>query len=453
MPPGAMGDLVEIMARFELEQLAELESRYNFKFQYFLKICYSLISRAGYFSISELEQWLGNRFQMEMNTRNDTYSRAMDYLATLGFLATRSDTEQQTKTYILPPNQRLALHALAEAKESLPDVIPWRGVHERLALAMEGITSGRPDQFATAIAEFQRMEHDYGHELDQPEPATAVFTSMNIRADNAYSIESDSGKAISILDKILVLFDRHRTSYGNGDAPIVEQVAKAMFNKGFTMGSMGKGAVEIAVYDDLVQNFAQRNESSIAELVAKAMVNKGVRLGSLGKSVAAIAVYDDLLQRFAQRDESGIAETIANAMFNKGLTLRSMEKSDEAIAVYADLVQRFALRDESGIAEHVVKALFNKGITLGSLGKSDEEIAVYDDLVQRFALRDESGIAEWVAKAMSNKGIMLKSMGSHTEAIAICNEIELRFGKRKEHGIAEVVDFTKKFKEDLSTGK
>ncbi|MBF0174201.1 MAG: hypothetical protein HQL83_12255, partial [Magnetococcales bacterium] len=237
---------------------------------------------------------------------------------------TRSDMEQQTKIYILPPNQRLTLHALSDTKEALPDVIPWRGVHERLALAMEGITSGRPDQFATAIAEFQRMEHDYGHELDQPEPATAVFTSMNIRADNAYSIESDSGKAISILDKILVLFDRHRTSYGNGDAPIVEQVAKAMFNKGFTMGSMGKG---------------------------------------------------------------------------------------------------------------------------------EEEIAVYDDLVQRFALRDESGIAEWVAKAMSNKGIMLKSMGSHTEAIAICNEIELRFGKRKEHGIAEVVDFTKKFKEDLSTGK
>ncbi|MBF0348097.1 MAG: hypothetical protein HQL81_10560 [Magnetococcales bacterium] len=450
MPPGAMGDLVEIMAQFELEQLAELESRYHFKFQYFLKICYSLISRAGYFSISELEQWFGNRFQMEMNTRNDTYSRAMDYLATLGFLATRSDTEQQTKTYILPPNQRLALHALAEAKESLPDVIPWRGVHERLALAMEGITSDRPDQIATAIAELQRMEHDFVRELDQPEPATAVFTSMNILAGIACTIEHDSLKEALIYDKILDLFDRHRASYGNADAPIVEQIARAMFNKGFMLGSIGKSAEAIKVYDDLLQHFAQRNESNIAELVAKAMVNKGVRLGSTGKNTEEIAVYDDLVQHFAMRDESVIAETIARAMYNKGFTLGSIGKSKEAIAVNDDLVRRFAHRDELGIAEQVARALFHKGIMLGSKGRNLKEIAVYNYLIRRFAHRDESGIAEQVAKAMVRKGIRLESMGHRTEAIAICNEVEYRFGKRNEPEIAEEVTRAKEIKKLLS---
>ncbi|MBI5892606.1 MAG: SIR2 family protein, partial [Deltaproteobacteria bacterium] len=78
---------------------------------------------------------------------------------------------------------------------------------------------------------------------------------------------------------------------------------------------------------DLVIKIGDRlntREPALLENVAKALVNKGVTLGSLNRSEEAIAVYDDVVKRFGNAKEPALLERVAKALFNKGFTLGSL---------------------------------------------------------------------------------------------------------------------------------
>jgi tetratricopeptide (TPR) repeat protein len=68
--------------------------------------------------------------------------------------------------------------------------------------------------------------------------------------------------------------------------------ARALFNKGATLGALGRSEDEIAVYDDLLARFGTATELPLRERVANTLINKGLTLGGLGRSEDAIAVYD-----------------------------------------------------------------------------------------------------------------------------------------------------------------
>ena len=93
---------------------------------------------------------------------------------------------------------------------------------------------------------------------------------------------------------------------------------------------LGRSDDAIAVYDELIARDADRDELALREPVAKALVNKGVTLGVLGRSDDAIAVYDELIARDADRDELALREQVANALVNKGVTLGVLGRSDDA---------------------------------------------------------------------------------------------------------------------------
>ena len=98
-----------------------------------------------------------------------------------------------------------------------------------------------------------------------------------------------------------------------GDADHRYWQARALFNKGVTLGALGRSEDEIAVYDDLLTGFGTATELPLREQVASAFFNKGVTLGALGRSGDAIAVYDDLLARFATATELPLREQVAKA--------------------------------------------------------------------------------------------------------------------------------------------
>ncbi|OJX76821.1 tetratricopeptide repeat protein [Magnetospirillum sp. 64-120] len=83
-----------------------------------------------------------------------------------------------------------------------------------------------------------------------------------------------------------------------------EQVAKSLFDKGVTLGELGRSEDAIAVYDQVVERFGGAKESVLLQQVASSLVNKGVRLAKLGRSEDAIAVYDQLVERFGGAKES-----------------------------------------------------------------------------------------------------------------------------------------------------
>ena len=73
-------------------------------------------------------------------------------------------------------------------------------------------------------------------------------------------------------------------------SPPSELVARALFNKGVSLGALDRGEEAIAVYDDLIARFSSATELPLREQVAKALVNKGGRLGALNRNEEEIAV-------------------------------------------------------------------------------------------------------------------------------------------------------------------
>jgi tetratricopeptide (TPR) repeat protein len=89
--------------------------------------------------------------------------------------------------------------------------------------------------------------------------------------------------------------------------------ARALFNKGITLGALGRSEDAIAAYDDVVGRFGLATEAPLREQVAMALVNKGVTLGALGRSEDAIAAYDDVVDRFGLATEAPLREQVAMA--------------------------------------------------------------------------------------------------------------------------------------------
>ena len=194
--------------------------------------------------------------------------------------------------------------------------------------------------------------------------------------------------------------------------------------RGSRSAQLGRSEDAIAVYDDLLARFGTATELPLREQVAKALVDKGVTLGTLGRSEEAIAVYDDLLARFGTATELPLRERVAKALFSKGVTLDELGRSEDAIAVFDDLLARFGTATE--LREQVANALVSKGVALDKLGRSEDAIAVFDDLLARFGTATE--LREQVANALVNKGVALDKLGRSEDAIAVYDDLLARFG-------------------------
>jgi tetratricopeptide (TPR) repeat protein len=218
-----------------------------------------------------------------------------------------------------------------------------------------------------------------------------------------------------------------------------ELVARALFNKGVRLGELGRLEDEVAVYEDIVNRFETAVEAFFRQQVARALFNKGVSLGELGRVEEEIAVYDDIVNRFGTAAEIALREQVAEALVNKGVRLGHLDRDEEAIAVYDNVVDQFGMAAENTLREEVVRALVNKGVSLGKLGRSKEEIAVYDDVVDQLRTAVEPGLREGVARALVNKGVTLGQLGRDEEAIAVYDNVVSRFGTAAEIALREQV--------------
>ena len=264
--------------------------------------------------------------------------------------------------------------------------------------------------------------------------AALAFADLTVEATLLETGIVSADALLALLDGLKTLQHTHTSAL-----PLKVPLAQSMINTGLTLGALGRGEEEIAIYDDLLARFATAPELALRELVAKALRNKGLTLGALGRGEEEIAIYDDLLARFATAPELALRELVANALFNKGLTLGALDRNEEEIAIYDDLLARFATALELPLREQVAKALLNTGVRLGALGRGEEEIAIYDDLLARFATAPELALRELVAKALRNKGLTLGALGRGEEEIAIYDDLLARFATAPELALREQV--------------
>jgi tetratricopeptide (TPR) repeat protein len=179
-----------------------------------------------------------------------------------------------------------------------------------------------------------------------------------------------------------------------------DEIAKALFNKGVTLGTLNHSNEEIAAYDALAARFENTTDSAIREQVAMALFGKGAALGKLNRPDEAIAAYDALIAHFENAEEASLRDQVAMALFSKGVALDKLNRTDEAIAAYDMLILRFNSATDPA---RVAKALYNKGSLLRRLKRLDEAIAVYESLIARFENSTEPAIRELLAKASTDK--------------------------------------------------
>ncbi len=139
--------------------------------------------------------------------------------------------------------------------------------------------------------------------------------------------------------------------------------------------------------------------------IARALYNRGVSLGQLGRADDAIAAYDLVDARYASDTAPTLREPVAKALVNKGVTLGQLGRTDEAIAAYDLVDARYASDTAPALRDQVAKALVNKGFALGQLGRTDDEIAAYDLVEARYA--NDTALRKQVAYAQNGKGFTL----------------------------------------------
>ncbi|MBU4120481.1 MAG: tetratricopeptide repeat protein [Proteobacteria bacterium] len=247
------------------------------------------------------------------------------------------------------------------------------------------------------------------------------------RASTAFE-KGDFQQAVGAMDSIL----EHYRKSGSDEPKARLGIARALVNKGITLGSLGQGEDEITVYDEVISRFGDAEELPLRERVARALMNKGITLGSLGRGEDEITVYDEVISRFGNVEEFPLRNGVACALVNKGVALGRLGRGDDAITVCDEVINLFGDAEELPFRDGVALALLNKGVALGSLGRAEEEIAVYDEVISRFGNAEELPLRERVARALMNKRVALESLARGEDAIAVCDEVISRFGNAEE---------------------
>ena len=224
-------------------------------------------------------------------------------------------------------------------------------------------------------------------------------------------------------------YDELARRFGDSDDPDLRlQVAKALVNKGVTLGQMERLQAEVGTYDELARRFGDSDDPDLRLAVAKALVNKGVTLGQMERPGAAADAYDELARRFGDSDDPHLRLQVAKALVNKGVTLGQMEQPDAAVDAYDELARRFGDSDDPDLRLRVADALYNKGVTLGQMEQPDAAVDAYDELARRFGDSDDPDLRVQVAKALYNKGVTLGQMEQPDAAVDAYDELARRFG-------------------------
>ena len=281
------------------------------------------------------------------------------------------------------------------------------------------------------------------------------------------------------------------------EAEVREPLAWALFNRGVILKSLGHTQEAVAVFDDLLNRFAEVKDTTLAHLtrpgwlktdydphkkelreqVAWALFNKAAALGALGRTEASLGTYDELLRRYAGlrggatgglvrpgwlkgskmavgATDSDVQEQVAWALFNKGVTLGGLGRTQEALSTYNELLSRFGESREAEVREQVSRAMLNTGVleatlqqqfarapasqatTLGTLGSAQDPSGFFDQAVRPVQHTATTKRPKEPVRALMARGVAL---GNVEEAIAVYDEVIARFGNVTEVQVRKYV--------------
>ena len=193
-----------------------------------------------------------------------------------------------------------------------------------------------------------------------------------------------------------------------------EQVARALVNKGVTLGTLGRSEHEIEVYDEVVARFGAATEPALCEQVARALVNKGFRLGTLGRSEPAIEVYDEVVARFGAATEPALRVQVGNAQVLKARLLIKLNHLDASESAYREAIrwQPTMVNAHNGLGNLLLdfkgdpanaRVAYENGLAIAT--KPGDRAMVHSNLAYLFALhgRDPHGARNHASSALTDE--------------------------------------------------
>ena len=195
------------------------------------------------------------------------------------------------------------------------------------------------------------------------------------------------------------------------DPDVREPVAWALFNKGVTLGGLGRTQETLSAYSELLSRFSDSREPDVQEQVSRAVMNMGVL-------------------------EATLQEQVARAPSTQGTTLGTLGSAQDPSGFFDQAVKPVQHSITTERPADSVSALMGRGVALGN---TQEAIAVYDELIARFGNVKEMNVRRYVAAAMVNQGEALENLGGKQEAMEVYDAIIRSFGDATEPALREQV--------------
>lgn len=162
-------------------------------------------------------------------------------------------------------------------------------------------------------------------QAEKVEEAPPLYTAIELA--NKGQMLSEEGKlkaALSNYNKIIVKFEK------STDEDLQEEVAKAFYNKAFTLLALQKKELALNTYSQLITRFGNHRSTVIQEQAAKSLLDKAAIYNESKQYAIEASTYDDLINRYAKSTAANVLNHVSLAYNNKGFGLLLQAKQQWA---------------------------------------------------------------------------------------------------------------------------
>jgi len=215
-------------------------------------------------------------------------------------------------------------------------------------------------------------------------------------------------------------------------------VALTMELKAAGLRKLDRARDAIACYDDMIRRFAPVTEGSIEPIIARAMRNRAWLLGDLGRQDEEIAAYDALVERYGENHLLEVSHIIIDTLTSKHQCYRDQEEFEKAAETCDEITRRYFFDLGDGIAERVARTMIRRGNYLNKLGRTAEELAAYDQVLETYGHFKEPEVRIHVAKSLMFKAVSLNDADQGAAEMECYDEVLRRFAKDTDDEIRAV---------------
>jgi tetratricopeptide (TPR) repeat protein len=309
---------------------------------------------------------------------------------------TRDSIKEQVATGLLAksvvlgkmqsPTEQMSVYDDIQSKYGDESALAVRKLVLRALQAKAAMLDGQAKP-ADALTVYDEILHQFGDDAD-PDIRLEVLKSLIRRAVVTGKI--DHKQEIEQYEAL------ERRYEGDTRASIRGLVARALYYRALTYGTLKEPRAQIAAYEHLLSKFSDLATPEIREYCAKALYFKGFTLAQLGDTSDALQVFDKVIADFGEDTSPAVREQVAGALMQKAFAMSKLKRPSDEVNAYDELLRRF--QDDPAFKINVANALYLKTLTLYINGHKDEARATQAEMLTRFAGDSSSEIQDLVNK-------------------------------------------------------